>query len=401
MSIIDVNKQNFKKEVLESDKPVLVDFWGKGCGPCDRLDPILKDAAEDRPNVKFVKINVQENPELAAEYHVRGVPNLLFFKEGEIVGSTSGFKTEVQLNQFIFKSLSSDEKIDLKEKAKLDQEKTKEASAFIAKLTMNVASGIAYTGKAVSLIGGAALALTATATAPVVIGGLVATSAIYGSVKLVMDRKKNTKKLTEAFNAAMETVSDADAKDNPAFSKLMEMKLNIHPKNQKERILNTAKSVIGLAQAAVTATAGVMLLASTGSFLLGTCAVLMAGFGGIATISRAIGTVKTYKLPLRDEAEKEIKVVIEKSIDAKANDNKPSPKLTNSKPIGTEFNSGNQSKKAVEAQEKLDADTKKPIGTEFHSGDQSKDAVEKQEAEDQAKAKTPAPVKKKDNQNKM
>lgn len=90
MSYINVIKQNFEAEVLQSDKPVLVDFWASWCGPCRMVGPIIEEIAEERKDVKVVKINVDENAELAAQFQIMSIPTLMVFKNGQVVNHALG-----------------------------------------------------------------------------------------------------------------------------------------------------------------------------------------------------------------------------------------------------------------------------------------------------------------------
>ena len=91
---IDISDDNFKQEVLESDQPVLVDFWAEWCGPCKMIAPVVEELAHEYDGkVKFAKVNVDFSPKTAVEYGIRGIPTLLIFKGGEpvkqIVGAVS------------------------------------------------------------------------------------------------------------------------------------------------------------------------------------------------------------------------------------------------------------------------------------------------------------------------
>ena len=102
MSEITLTNDNFKKEVLESDKPVLVDFWAAWCGPCQMLGPVISQIAEEHTNdLKVGKVNVDEQPELAAMYAVSSIPNVILFKDGKPIRSSVGFKPKSQLEQII------------------------------------------------------------------------------------------------------------------------------------------------------------------------------------------------------------------------------------------------------------------------------------------------------------
>ena len=90
MSVIHVDKYNFQNEVMESDKPVLLDFWAPWCMPCRMVGPILEEIAEERSDIKVGKINVDEQPELAGQFQVMSIPTLLVIKDGKIVNQSVG-----------------------------------------------------------------------------------------------------------------------------------------------------------------------------------------------------------------------------------------------------------------------------------------------------------------------
>lgn len=97
MSAINVNKNSFKQEVLISDKPVLMDFWAPWCGPCRMVGPLLEEIAEERSDIKVVKINVDEEPELASQFGVMSIPMLAVMKNGEIINTAVGARPKEQI----------------------------------------------------------------------------------------------------------------------------------------------------------------------------------------------------------------------------------------------------------------------------------------------------------------
>ena len=90
MSVININNNNFKHEVMDSDKPVLLDFWASWCAPCRMVVPIIEEIASERPDIKVGKINVDEQPELASEFGIMSIPTLVVMKNGKIVQQVSG-----------------------------------------------------------------------------------------------------------------------------------------------------------------------------------------------------------------------------------------------------------------------------------------------------------------------
>lgn len=101
MSIIHVNKNNFQEEVMQSAEPVLVDFWAAWCGPCRMLSPVLDEVAQEREDVKICKINVDEEPELAAQYEVMSIPTLMVFEKGQVVKKALGALPKHQVLQML------------------------------------------------------------------------------------------------------------------------------------------------------------------------------------------------------------------------------------------------------------------------------------------------------------
>ena len=101
MSVINITKNNFSEEVLNSDKPVLLDFWASWCGPCRMVSPIIDEITNERADIKVGKINVDEQPELAAKFSVMSIPTLVVIKDGKIVNQAMGARPKAQILDMI------------------------------------------------------------------------------------------------------------------------------------------------------------------------------------------------------------------------------------------------------------------------------------------------------------
>ena len=104
MAVLTITSQNFSTEVLGSDKPVLIDFWASWCGPCRMMSPVVDDIAETTPAVKVGKVNVDEQPALAAQFGVQSIPTLIVFKNGQAVGQSLGAKPKAAVLDFLRQS---------------------------------------------------------------------------------------------------------------------------------------------------------------------------------------------------------------------------------------------------------------------------------------------------------
>ena len=97
MSVITINKNNFREEVLCSDTPVLLDFWASWCGPSRMVSPIVDEIAAERSDIKVGKINVDEQPELAGQFQIISIPTLVVVKDGRIVNQAVGARPKAQI----------------------------------------------------------------------------------------------------------------------------------------------------------------------------------------------------------------------------------------------------------------------------------------------------------------
>ena len=97
MAELTITKDNFQKEVLESDKPVIVDFWATWCGPCRMLGPTISELAEEHPEIKICKVNVDDEQELAEQFGVMSIPFVASFKAGQLHKSSVGVQPKESL----------------------------------------------------------------------------------------------------------------------------------------------------------------------------------------------------------------------------------------------------------------------------------------------------------------
>lgn len=101
MAALKINKETFETEVLQSEKPVLLDFFATWCGPCKLLAPVLDQIAEEHPEIKVCKVDVDENQELAAAFQVMSIPTLFVIKEGKVTAQAVGARSKKQLLEMI------------------------------------------------------------------------------------------------------------------------------------------------------------------------------------------------------------------------------------------------------------------------------------------------------------
>ncbi|UTW55221.1 thioredoxin [Kordiimonas sp. SCSIO 12610] len=105
MATITVTDETFEQDVLNADKPVVLDFWAQWCGPCKMIGPVLEEISGERDDVIIAKMDIDANPETPTKFGVRSIPTLLIFKGGESVATTMGAKPKAQLSQWIDSAL--------------------------------------------------------------------------------------------------------------------------------------------------------------------------------------------------------------------------------------------------------------------------------------------------------
>jgi len=105
-NIVHISDESFEEEVLQSEQPVLIDYWAEWCGPCKMIAPVLEEiATEYSDRLKVVKLNIDDNPRTPPKYGIRGIPTLMVFKNGQVAATKVGAASKAQLTAFIDDSL--------------------------------------------------------------------------------------------------------------------------------------------------------------------------------------------------------------------------------------------------------------------------------------------------------
>lgn len=101
MSIINLTKDSYHNEVMETEKVVVIDFWATWCGPCKMMAPVVEEVAKDYPDVKVCKVNVDEEPELSNAFKIVSIPTIVVIKNGEIIDSVVGYRPKEDIEKII------------------------------------------------------------------------------------------------------------------------------------------------------------------------------------------------------------------------------------------------------------------------------------------------------------
>ena len=97
MSVLELTMENFEQEVLQSDKPVLIDFWATWCGPCRMMGPVVDAIADENPTIKVGKVNVDDQPQLATAFGIESIPTLIAIKDGKAIGMVVGVRPKEEI----------------------------------------------------------------------------------------------------------------------------------------------------------------------------------------------------------------------------------------------------------------------------------------------------------------
>jgi thioredoxin 1 len=101
MAAVHLTQENFETEVMQSDKPVMIDFWASWCGPCQTVAPVIEELAQELTDVKIAKVNVDEQPDLATKFRIMSIPTMVLLKNGKVIDTTVGAQSKEDLIRFI------------------------------------------------------------------------------------------------------------------------------------------------------------------------------------------------------------------------------------------------------------------------------------------------------------
>mgnify|MGYP003536811585 CR=1 FL=1 len=101
MSTVKIHKENFQKEVLDTSKPVLLDFWAPWCAPCGMLAPVVDEIARERPDIRVGKVNVDEELELAAKFGITSIPTLVLIRNGQVAATSLGYRPKAEIEKML------------------------------------------------------------------------------------------------------------------------------------------------------------------------------------------------------------------------------------------------------------------------------------------------------------
>ncbi len=105
----DITKEQWEKEVITSDKPVFVDFWATWCGPCQMVSPIIEELAKEyEDKVNFIKVDVDQNKELASKYNIFSIPTLAIFRDGKVIAQAAGAASKESIRTYINKNIQTE-----------------------------------------------------------------------------------------------------------------------------------------------------------------------------------------------------------------------------------------------------------------------------------------------------
>ncbi len=186
-NIKNITDADFENAVLKSDTPVLVDFWAPWCGPCKAIAPVLEELAQEKHNqLQIVKLNIDENPDMAKELSVRGIPALMLFRNGKIMGQIKGARPKAELSQWIDDTLAKPEDagIDKDELKTIAEEDEKQEDERLNKKVKKMAPYAKAVGLGTALsqvAGGLMVAFSSAALFPILAGGIMAAYNSYRS----------------------------------------------------------------------------------------------------------------------------------------------------------------------------------------------------------------------------